>query len=257
MGSYLITGASSGIGKACAERLSQEGHTVVLVARNREKLEAVKASLPSPAFCFPYDLSRTDGVKEIFDFCKEQTIKLDGLVYAAGLNADVPMKVASAELMEQVMRVNCISFAQMAKYFFSKRYANDFARIVTISSISSLTCEKGMGPYNASKAALNALVKTLSKEFVRRGILVNAVLPAGVITPLAAEKIEKLTGTHVDVEACIREIETAPYAIQEGETQPYGLITPACIAELAAYLVSPKNRYLTGTLIPVTAGLAY
>ncbi len=257
MGVYLIAGASSGIGAACAEQLSREGHIVVLVARNAEKLKTFATTLPTQAECFAYDLENVQQVRSIFDYCKEKGLKLDGMVYSAGMNADVPMKICTPDLMERVMRVNCIAFAEMGKHFYSKRYSNDFSRIVAISSSASQSFEKGMGPYNASKAALNAMVKTMAKEFVKRGVLVNAVLPAGVMTPMAAEKIAKMTGTAIDVERAIQELEQSPVPIHEGEAQPFGIIAPSAVAEMVAYLVSPKNRYVTGALLPISAGLDF
>ncbi len=257
MGVYLIAGASSGIGAACAEQLSCEGHIVVLVARNAEKLKTFATTLPTQAECFAYDLENVQQVRSIFDYCKEKGLKLDGMVYSAGMNADVPMKICTPDLMERVMRVNCIAFAEMGKHFYSKRYSNDFSRIVAISSSASQSFEKGMGPYNASKAALNAMVKTMAKEFVKRGVLVNAVLPAGVMTPMAAEKIAKMTGTAIDVERAIQELEQSPVPIHEEEAQPFGIIAPSAVAEMVAYLVSPKNRYVTGALLPISAGLDF
>lgn len=257
MGVYLITGASSGIGAACAEKLSRDGHTVVLVARSAEKLQQVAAALPGTAHVFPYDLEDVTQLKTIFDFCKEQRLKLDGMVYSAGVNADVPLKVCSPEIWARVMRVNCLSFAEMGRHFYSKRYSNDFSRMVAISSSASISCDKGMGPYSASKAALNAVVKTMAKEFIKRGILVNAILPAGVLTPMAAAKIEALTGTAMDVSATIAQLEQGPPVIAEQEAQPCGIILPSHIATIAAYLVSPENRYVTGALLPVSGGLSF
>lgn len=257
MGVYLITGASSGIGAACAAKLSSDGHTVVLVARSAEKLQQVAAALPGTTHVFPYDLEDVTQIKTIFDFCKGQGLKLDGMVYSAGVNADVPLKVCSPEVWERVMRVNCLAFAEMGKHFYSKRYSHDFSRMVAISSSASISCDKGMGPYSASKAALNAVVKTMGKEFIKRGILVNAILPAGVLTPMAAEKIQTLTGTAMDVSATIAQLEQGPPVIAEQETQPCGIILPSHIARIAAYLVSAENRYVTGALIPVSGGLPF
>ncbi|MGP1470660.1 MAG: SDR family NAD(P)-dependent oxidoreductase [Schwartzia sp. (in: firmicutes)] len=256
MGIYLITGASSGIGAACAEKLSRDGHTVVLVARSAEKLQQVAGTLSGTAHVFPYDLEDVANVKTIFDFCKDQDLKLDGMVYSAGVNADVPLKVCSPDIWERVMRVNCLAFAEMGRHFYSKRYSHDFSRMVAISSSASISCDKGMGPYSASKAALNAVVKTMAKEFIKRGILVNAILPAGVLTPMAAAKIEALTGAAIDVSATITKLEQASPTIAEQETQPCGIILPSHIATIAAYLVSAGNRYVTGALLPVSGGLA-
>ena len=257
MGTYLVAGASSGIGAACAKKLSEDGHVVVLVARSIDKLQSVSYSLTGKTYVCPYDLDECSNIRSIFDFCKNENLKLDGLIYSAGMNADVPIKVCTPALFEKVLRINCIAFTEMGKCFYNKKYSNDNSRIVAISSSASIACDKGMGPYSASKCALNAIVKTMSKEFVRRSILVNAVLPAGVLTPMAVKKIETISGYTMDINAAIREIESKPVVAKENETQPFGIITPKYIADIVAYLVSSDNRYITGALIPVSAGLSF
>lgn len=257
MRTYLITGASSGIGAACAKKLSAHGHNLVLVARNEEKLKTFAAALGGNHAVYAYDLEDTEHIRSIFDFCREHRLKLDGMIYCAGLDAEAPIKGCTAALWERAMKINCISFGEMGRLFYSKRYSNDYARVVAISSSASVSCDKGMGPYSASKAALNAVVKTMAKEFVRRGILVNAVLPAGVLTPMAVAKIQKMTGQWIDCEGREMEIESRPIEIQEDSVQPYGLITPQNLAAFISYLVSPSNRYITGALLPVSAGLPF
>lgn len=258
MGNYLITGASSGIGASCAKMLSKAGHTVVLIARNKEKLEGfADEEISGQKYCFAYDLNDVTNIHNIYDLCKERKLKLDGMIYSAGINADVPMKACTPDLFERVLRVNCIAFAEMARLFYSKRYSNDNSRVLAISSSASISCDKGMGPYSASKAALNAIVKTMAKEYVRRGILVNALLPAGVLTPMAVKKIETLTGEKYDLQAWLNDVEANPVHINEDEAQPLGIIPPSYLAHIVSYLVSPENKYITGALLPVSAGLPF
>lgn len=254
MGTYLITGASSGIGAACTQKLVNLGHTAVLVARNEEKLRSFAANLKGKCYCYPYNLEDLDHIQSIFNFCKKEELKLDGMIYCAGIDAESPIKGCSPRIWERAMKINCLAFAEMGRYFYSRRYSNDHARIVAISSSASVSCDKGMGPYSASKAALNAVVKTMAQEFVRRGILVNAVLPAGVLTPMAVRKMEKMGEEAIDLESMIREIDQGQILTQEGTAQPYGIITPTNLAEFIMYLVSDANRYITGALVPVSAG---
>lgn len=257
MGAYLITGASSGIGAACTQELIDHGHTVVLVARNQERLQSFAANLGGKTYCYPYDLEDLNHIQSIFDFCKQKNLKLDGMIYCAGIDVESPIKGCSPGIWERAMKINCLAFAEMGRYFYSKRYSNDHARIVAISSSASVSCDKGMGPYSASKAALNAVVKTMAQEFVRRGILVNAVLPAGVLTPMTVAKIQKMTGQQIDYKKMEQEIEANPVKVHERDVQPYGLITTQNLAKIITYLVSPNNRYMTGALVPVSAGLIF
>lgn len=256
-GPVLILGASTGIGEACARKLSAEGRPVVLVARSAQKLEQLKQELPSEAYVFPFDLQDVGGIKSIFDFCKQNGLLLQAMVYCAGMDATYPIKGLNLDLMERVMRVNCLAFFEAGKHFANRRYSADRSKIVAISSSASIHCEKGMGIYAASKAALNMAVRTMAQEYVRRGILVNAVLPTGVLTPMAVQKMRTLNeAVPEDIDAAIRELEVNPIPIIPDSEQPYGIIPPGSIASLVAWLISEENRYVTGALLPVSAGTA-
>lgn len=257
-GPVLIIGGSSGIGAACARRLSAGGRTVILVARDKEKLRALAETLPSEALCLPYDLNNLEGIKSIFTFCSQNSQRLDGMIYCAGKDSVCPVKASQPALMEEIMRINCVAFLEAAKHFYSKRYSNNYSKIVAISSSASQSCDRGMGMYSASKAALNALVKTMAKEFTRRGILVNAILPAGVMTPMAAEKMQitsEIGPINVDLE--IQRLNENPIPLNSEGDQPYGIISPDSVADLAEFLISEQNKYITGALLPISAGRAF
>lgn len=245
--SYLIAGASSGIGKACAKVLAEEGNTLILAARNEDRLKALAEELPGRIFTVSYDLNDLEHIKSIFQICREENIKLDGMVYSAGVNADCPIKVNRISLMQEAMTVNCFAFLELGKNFYSKRFSNEGASIVAVSSIASLLCERGMAPYSASKAALNAVVKTMAKEFIRRKIRVNAVLPGGVDTPMAAQKMAVLSGTEA--------LQESPE--QQEQTQALGLIPDWIVAENIKFLLSDKSSYTTGELLTVSGGRSY
>lgn len=236
----LITGASSGIGKACAELLAKNGNQLVLVARNQEKLESLKDSLPGTHLVVSYDLQDLENIKSIMDTVRNAGWKLDGMVYSAGVDATCPVKVNSIPLMVQAMTVNCFAFYELGKWFFSAKYSNTNASVVALSSVAAILCQKGQGPYSASKAALNSVVKTMSREFVKRKIRVNAVLPAGVSTPMAEEKSILLAGvTDAD---------------EDKRAESLGIITPQSVAESVEFLLSDKSLYITGELLKMDAG---
>lgn len=233
----LITGASSGIGAAVSEYLSEQGYFVVLVARNKDRLSIVQEKLCGESLSISYDLSNLENIENIFSRCREIGIKLDGLVHCAGINNDIPIRASDIEVMKEVTTVNYYSFVELGKYFSKKKYSNDNASVVAISSSASISCSKGMCTYAASKAALNAAVKVMSKEYVKRKQRANAILPTFVDTPMAA-RMDKTLG---DLE-------------QKIANQPLGLIKPKQIAYLAEFLLSDKASYITGACIPVSAG---
>lgn len=246
---YLITGATSGIGESCVHKLSDDADAMVLVGRNADKLDALKKQYEGKVNIFPvtYDLLDLEHIGTIFDVCKANKMKLTGMVYSAGMDGTWPVKVNNTAQMQQMMTVNCFAFAEMAKNYYSKRNSADGSSIVAISSLASLTADVGMSSYSASKAALNSYVKTTAKEFARRKIRVNAILPGGVSTPMAAEK-EKLLESMV---------ETGKTGGGEENPQPFGMIPSDIIASQVQFLLSDESAFTTGELFTIGAGRSY
>lgn len=236
----LVTGASSGIGAAVSKYLSEQGYCVVLVARNENKLKKIQGEIPGDSLIVPYDFSDLENIENIFDNCRNSELKLDGLVHCAGINNDIPIRANDVEVMQEVTTVNYFSFVELGKHFNKKKYSNDKASIVAISSSASISCGKGMCTYAASKAALNASVKVMGKEFLKRKQRVNAVLPTFVDTPMATRMNESLGDLEKKVAG-----------------QPLGLIEPEQVAYLVEFLLSDKSSYITGACIPVSAGAIF
>ena len=230
--SILITGASSGIGKATAEYLNSVGYQVVLVARNREKLELIARGLSDDTVVVPYDLQDLAGIEKIFTTCKEKGIVLYGMVHCAGINRDQPVKTNNLQDMVAVMNVNLLSFIEMSKYFSKKKYSCDGGAIVAMSSMAAFVCAPGMCTYSASKAGVDAAVQVMSKEFARRSIRVNSIQPTFVNTEMGRSTVnseEKFAGI------------------------PLGVIEPEYIAYLIEFLLSEKAKYISGTSVKVSS----
>lgn len=237
----LVTGATSGIGRAVAERFAAEGAKVVAIGRNRDQMAALEQKFPDRIYSYAYDLLDLDHIEEIFSFCKENSLKLDGLVHCAGVAFNSVIRTNNIEEMEETMRINCFAFMELGKYFSMKKYSNDGGSLVAISSVEALKNEKGLSQYAASKAALNSVIKTMSKEFMRRKFRVNAILPANVKTPM--------------MENTARQIEN--YIEMAEARQPFGLIEPEYIGYMAEYLLSDLARFMTGELVVMSGGLEY
>lgn len=233
----LITGASQGIGAKTAEYLSEQGATVILVARNEEKLKKVQERLKTKSYLCPYDLQDLDNIKSIFDYCAGLGMKLHGMIYCAGINRDVPISGNRIGFMKETMTVNYMAFVECGKFFMKKKYSEDNSSVVALSSIVTSQFARGMCTYASSKAALEAAVKVMSKETLRRKIRVNAIAPSCVDTEM---------------------VENAPFLTSEGieATQPLGLIEPIYISYLIEYLLSDKSKYITGATIPVSSGVS-
>lgn len=233
----LVVGATGGIGQTISHYLLEKEYCIVAVSRNERLLQEMAAEYGENVRYVVCDLSDASNVKRIFDELEKWGIVLSGAVYCAGLCTPQPVKMIDMEEMQRDMIVNSLSFVEMGRLFSSRKYSCNGASIVAISSMSAWDMTKGMCTYSMSKAALNTAVQTMAKEFIRRKIRVNAILPAYVNTSMTV-------GTE-NVDSRIAMLQ---------EKQPFGIIEPIYIAYMVEFLLSEKARYITGGLIPISAG---
>lgn len=237
----LITGATSGIGQNAAYEFAKESATLVLVGRNRKKLEFMKSQLGDKVHIFEYDLRDLEHIENIFSFAKSQNIKFDFMVHCAGIAKNSIIRANDIEDMDEVMKVNCFSFVELGKFFCLKKYSNPGGAVVALSSIASLLNDKGMVQYSASKAALNSVIKTMSKEFLKKQIRVNAILPAYVNTAMFTAGESQID--NFEEELMIN--------------QPLGIIPTENIVGIIKFLLSDYGKYITGELLVVSAGMQF
>ena len=238
MGNIMVTGATSGIGEAMVNLFVSRGAKVVAVGRNREKLDAINLKFGDYVSTFQLDLKEMNAIKLVFDSCKSDGVMFDGIVHCAGITLNCPLRVNNCIQTEEMLRVNFGVLADICCIASSKRYVNEGASIVAMSSTASLCAAKGTATYAASKAAVNSLVKTAAVELVPRRIRINAIAPSMVNTPMYERTIEEIPNMLNVVNS----------------QQPLGLIEPESISKIAAWLMSDEARYITGAIIPVGAG---
>lgn len=234
----LITGASSGIGRAAAIRFDQLGASTILVARNEKVLSDLTKQMKNPCCYVSCDLSDMENIPPLFEKIAENG-KLDGFVHCAGICQINPIRgMESKELILQ-MNINTLSFFQIAKFFSMTKYSNKASSIVALSSIAACTAEAGMCAYAMSKAALNTEVRVMAKEFIRRGIRVNAIMPAQVISKMGEKE-------NVWTEEELKNVK---------EYQPLGAIPIDQIVNSIEFLMSDqKSGYITGECLSITGG---
>lgn len=237
---FMVTGASSGIGRSTAILLSKLGADVVLVGRNETNLQSALAQMEGENHTvLPFDLQNFSGYDELLS----QSIakgKLDGLVHCAGIAKAVPIKAVSAGSIQETMDVNFTSFMMLMKGLSKKRLANDGASFVAISSTNAHYPQKCMSIYAASKAALEAAVRTLALElYETRRMRVNALVVGPVATPMGGFPLDSEEGVG-----------------QHSEISPnlMGLAHPRQIAQMAAFLLSDACSYTTGRNFYVDGG---
>jgi Dehydrogenases with different specificities (related to short-chain alcohol dehydrogenases) len=235
---YMITGASSGIGRETAIQLSSESSTILLVARRRDNLLKVKDMLKGPGIVMPCDLTDPKEIESVFEALKNQNIKLDGLIYCAGICFTKTIKMMQSGDLENMFRINVFGFYEVCRHFQKVKISNAGAAIVGVSSYAAILKESGMSAYAMSKEAMNVQVQVLSKEFAKRKIRINTIMPANVMSKMDCENNDWS-------EEELRIVNSK---------QPFGIIPIENIVEIIKFLLSDTARFITGETLSVSAG---
>lgn len=183
----LITGASSGIGKATAIECAKLGASLAIVGRNAERLqqtlESLDISVGQQHQQIIADLTTEEGIKAIID----KKIEYDGVFSNAGIGFSKPIKFITADDLENISKVNVFSHVMLAKSLFKKKQLKKGGSYVLTASIGgNFSCTSGATLYGMGKAAINSFMKYAAIEFAPRGIRVNDVCPGMIETPLTA-----------------------------------------------------------------------
>ena len=240
---YIVTGASSGIGEATAILLNELGATVVGIGRNQERLEAMKAKCkyPENMFLEQKDLTEDiEGLPKCVKSLKEKYGKFSGMAYCAGVSAVNPLRTVTYEYLTNIFDINYFAPIMMIKSIGDKRNNIGLGTsIVTISSIDAVLNSKGQSVYGASKAALSASVKALSRELTQQnGVRINAVLPSMIKTPMTIP-LEDLDANKADIESAL---------------YPFGWGKPNDVANMIVYLLSDKAKFISGQNYVIDSG---
>lgn len=236
----LISGASGGIGKTVASRLSKLGARLVVTGRDATRLQDTFDNLYGNGHK-KYILDLVENFSQIADFINStaEDQKYSGFVHAAGVGETVPFRMVSIDVLQKHMDTHFYSFIEIMKSITKKRNFDEAGgSIVAISSIASVKGNKGQLAYAAAKAALDSSVRVLSNELGNRRIRINAVRPglinAGMAIGWDREYLEKLS-----------------------QAQILGIGEADDVANSVAFLLSDESRFITGTFIDLDGGTAY
>lgn len=236
----IVTGASSGIGKAVCLRLAQMGANVILFSRSEAAMKEVVDTIPAgSAVAFYADLLEPEKLHDVLDAAWSWHGGVDGLIHCAGIGGYVRLRDTDPEFMSRLMRVNCFSFVEIIRRLVRKKKKVQPFRAVAISSLVSSGHYKYFVAYAASKAALEIAAKAMSAELVKRNVAINVIQPAFVDTPMLSSI---RTVIDMDSEIC------------GNGYQPLGLIQPEEVANLAVFLMDDSNRHITGAVFPISGG---
>ena len=233
----LVTGASSGIGRACAIYASKLGAKVVLVGRNVDALEETRAAMemPSEHVIVAGDLADHSFASSI----PSAYGPFDGFVHSAGICVPMPVGVVGERQLLETMRVNYFAFMGLMSAFSSRKNANEGFSAVAISSVSSSTGWAGGSVYAASKGALESAVRSLAVELAPKKFRVNAVCPSSIKTHLS-DSMAKCSG------------DDAQKAFER--SHPFRFGSPEQVASVVAFLLSDASSYMTGSSVAVDGG---
>ncbi|MEY2412091.1 MAG: 3-oxoacyl-[acyl-carrier protein] reductase [Acidobacteriaceae bacterium] len=236
----LVTGASQGIGRACALKLAESGATVAVAARNREKLDELVheiAAKNGKAIAYPVDVGDEEQVKSAFKSAIGELGKIDILVNNAGITRDqLVMRMKRAD-WDSVLNTNLTSAYLCIQQVVGSMLKQRWGRIINVSSVFGQTGQAGQANYSASKAGLIGLTMAIAREVGSRGITCNAVAPGFIETAMTSGLSEDLK------QSALKMI-------------PLGKIgVPEDVANAVAFLASEEASYITGHVLNVNGGM--
>src|ERR1700736_3889252 len=236
----LVTGASQGIGRACALRLARAGASVALAARSQEKLNEVVSEIAAAggkAAAFPMDVSEEEQIKAAFKAVLAQFGKIDILVNNAGITRDqlvVRMKRAD---WDSVLNTNLTSAYFCTQQAISSMLKQRWGRIINITSIFGQMGQAGQANYAASKAGLIGLTMAIAREVASRNITCNAVAPGFIETAMTSGLGDDFKQNAVKM-------------------IPLGRVgSPEDVANAVVFLASEEASYISGHVLNVNGGM--
>jgi 3-oxoacyl-[acyl-carrier protein] reductase len=234
----LITGASGALGAAIAQRLARDGATVLLHASSRpqavEELAATITAAGGIAECHVFDL-RSDEATAAGCAAILTGGPVQILVNNAGVHDDAVLPGMRPEQWHRVIDVSLNGFFRVTQPLLLPMLRTRWGRILNISSVASLTGNRGQVNYAAAKGALNSATKALSLEVAARGVTVNAIAPGIIASPMADAVFDP---------AIIQQMVPVKRAG-----------TPDEVAALAGFLASADAAYITGQVISINGGM--
>lgn len=240
----LVTGASSGIGRATAVKFAQHGADIALVARRADRLQAVADELSDlgvRAIPLSADLTDMGALDNAFELAVKALAGLDVLVNAAGIIASGTVENTPIEQWEAMFAINTrapFRLMQMAMPYLIQRHGS----VVNISSVTGLRSFPGILSYCTSKAAVDQLTRCAALEMAPKGVRVNAVNPGVVVTHLHRAGMMDETGY-------------AEFLEHSKSTHPLGRVgQPEEVADLIFFLASPQAGWITGVTYEIDGG---
>lgn len=240
----IVTGASSGIGKAIAIQLSKEGASLAVCARNRENLEEAAKEIGKGTLAQTCDAADEAQVSRFVEAVHKKFGRIDILVNNAGEATSMPLKRMDSAFWHRIIAANLHSVYYFTSRTVPRMMETKYGRIINIASISGKVGDKYLSAYSAAKHAVLGFTKSLAIELLGTGITINAICPGFVDTP-ATEKNIKLVAekTKMSYDEAKR--------FFEYENLRKKFVTPEEVAHVCLCLASDDSGSITGDAIDI------
>ena len=226
---FIVTGASSGMGRQIALELAEAGAKVLAIARRESELQKLQALYPE---CI---------VPASLDVCDEEKLvnqfgKIDGAVHAAGISKLTPLRAYDKNEAEQIMDVSFWAAIKLMQIATKVKYSNIGASFLAFSSVRATHTDKGLFAYASAKAAIKTAMKTFAKETANRKLRVNVISPGWVNTNMT------------------RGLEETHNLSEVNNSSLLGYGNPEDVSGMVLFLLSDRAKWITGTDIIVDGG---
>jgi NAD(P)-dependent dehydrogenase (short-subunit alcohol dehydrogenase family) len=238
----VVTGASRGIGAACARALAHGGARVVLTARSKDAIEALAAELPNDPVAIRSDLAERDAAGQLADAILGISDKVDILVNNAGIERNESAARISAQAIDEVLTVNLRNLILLTS-FLAKPLLRAHGSVINVSSVAAAGGTATQAVYAATKGGVDSLTKNLAREWGPKGVRVNAVAP-GLIDTEMWESTFELLGEDSVREGFARGVPLGRWGTADE------------VAAAVCWLASDASSYVTGQVIRVDGGMS-
>ena len=237
----IITGASAGVGAACARAFATQKANLVLVARGQQGLDIIEKELSAQTkvVTVAMDVSNVEQCLALLVKAEEEFGTVDVLVNNAGRHSKKPSLEATDDEMRAVLETNLVGLFSLTRCCLQRMMARGSGSIINISSMSALFGLPEVAAYSSSKSGLLGLTRTLASEYSSSGVRINAIAPGFIESKMFLEIMEK------DPQREARILARTP-AGRFGK--------PEDVAQVAAFLASDASAFITGVCLPVDGG---